>query len=340
VSATASKGRPTPEVAAGELFPPMRFGEKTRVFLICCVLLAVAITLGWRLLRPADPQGAVTVVGHPSPWVAVATLVVFAGVGSCAATLAMRGRLSDFGVFAVGVGLAGVGLRGADLTGLLQYEAASAGERGSVFGWLALDVLLWTIVPVVSFVAGAVAEAWADLAGPAGSRRDEPATPDRGGLLIRWLGRAARRSGVEAEWRREIRHGLLTLVIATVVAMVAIRMVAGRPDGPVHPGQVCFAIGAGFWLGTLVASQFCRPALAVWACLAVPVVALAGHLLAAGRPELSGQLGRLSEIGIIAPNALVRGLPVHYLSVGPAAAILGIWTGHRVHRAREEAAEG
>jgi len=252
----------------------------------------------------------------------------------------MRGRLSDFGVFAVGVGLAGVGLRGGDLTELLQYEAASAGERGGVFGWLALDVVLWTIVPVVSLAAGAAAEAWADLAGPAGSRPDKPAKADRDGLLIRWLGRAARRNGVDAEWTRELRHGLLMLVITAVVAMVVIRMVAGRPDGPVRPGQVCFAIGVGFWLGTLVAGQFCRPALAVWACLAVPVVALVGHLLAAARPELSGQLGRLSDIGIIAPNALVRGLPVHYLSVGPAAAILGIWTGHRVHRAREEAAEG
>ncbi len=339
MSASAAKPKSARSADVSELFPPMRFGEKVCLVAVCCVLLAPAITIGWWVVGPTDPFGAVTIVYHDNPLVALVALIVFAGVGSSLATLAMRGRLTHFGVFAVGVGLSGLGLRGGDLTALLQYEAGSPAARGAVFGSLAVDVLLWTLVPAVSFAACAVTEAWAGLTGPAGSNPVKDGAHQDRGVLTRWLKSSADRTGAAAHWKTEFRHGPLALVVTGVVAMVVIRMAVGRSTGPVNPGQVCFAIGVGFWLGALAAGQFARPALSVWACLAVPVVALIGFVAAAANPELSGALGWANEIVIIAPNALAKGLPVNYLAVGPAAALLGVWTGQRLQRARAEAAE-
>lgn len=339
MSAAAAKAKTDTHVSMAERFPGMGLIEKLQATLICGVLLAVAVVLGWRVIGPTDPLAAVTIVGHANPIVAMAALVCFVAIGSSVATLAMRGRLTDFGVFAVGVALTGLARHGGDLTSLLQYEAQSADGRAGVFGWLALDVLLWTVVPVVSLAACAVTEAWSGITGPADLKPDDKPAKAQNNIMSRWLTRMATRTGTSVDWKTELRHGGITFVVTAVVAMMVIRLASGHTDAPVNPGQVCFAIFLGFWLGALVSSQFARPALGVWPCLAVPVVAAAGHLLAMARPDLSGPLVRYSEIAIIAPNALARGLPVDYLALGPAAAVLGTWTAQRFLRAREEAAE-
>jgi len=339
MSANAASAKSSPQLGPAELFPAMRFRDKTRLVGICCLALIPAVGLLWRLVGPSDPFGAVTLVYHPNPAIAMLVLIVYAAAGSALATVLMGGRLTDFGVFATGVGLTGLGLRGGDLTVVLQYEAGSAAARGSVFGTLAVDALLWIVVPAAALAAGAVTEAWLGFMGPAGPGLDTKPPVEPKGVLNRWLVRMGQRTGTTNSWMTELRHGLLTTLVTAVVAMVIIRIVAGRHDGPVDPGQVCFAIGVGFWLGSLAACQFCRPALGIWACLSVPIVAVIGYVAAAMRPDLTGPLVRYSEVAIIAPNALVRGLPVIYLAIGPAAAILGIWTGQRIQRLREEAAE-
>jgi hypothetical protein len=266
-------------------------------------------------------------------------VICFAAIGSALATLAMRGRLMDFGVFAVGVALTGFARHGGDLTTLLQYQAGTAAARGSTFGWSAVDALLWTIVPVVSLTACAITGTMAGLIGPVDPKLDAKRTETGPSLLTRWLARSAHRTGTAADWRSEFRRGAIAFIVTTVVAMVAIRFVSGRSDAPVNPGQACFAVFVGFWLGALISGQFARPALGIWVCLAVPVVAVIGYAMAAIKPDLTGPMIRYAEVAIIAPNALVRALPVDYLSIGPAAAILGNWTAQRFLRAREEAAE-
>jgi len=337
MTAKTAHPRPEPKVSMAELFPQMRFREKLRATGICVLLLIPAVAGLWWVIGPWDPLGAVTIVYHHRPWLALPVLVVFAAAGSALATVLMRGRLTDFGVFAVGVALAGFGLRGGDLTVLLQYEAGVVGARKGLHAWLSLDVLLWTVVFAAGFLGCAVAEAGLRVANERDVPRRAGARPP--GLLSRWLERAAARTGTSPDWRTELRHGLLAWVVTVAVATVLIRMTSGRPEGLIRSGQVCFAIGLGFWLGALAANQFCRPALSLWYCLAVPVVALTGHLGAWADPDLPAHLARYADIVTIVPKGLARGLPIDYLTVGPAAAILGIWTSHRVHRAREEAAE-
>ena len=339
MSANAASAKSTPQIGPAELFPAMRFRDKARLVGVCCLVLVPAVALLWRLVGPTDPFGAVTLVYHPNPAVALLVLIVYAAAGSVLATVLMGGRLTDFGVFATGVGLTGLGLRGGDLTVVLQYEAGEAAARGGVFGTLAVDAVLWAFVPAAALAAGAIAEAWLGFTGPAGPGPDAKPLAEPKGTLSRWLGRMTRRTGTTNNGKTELRHGLLATLVTAVVASVVIRIVAGRFDGPVDPEQVCFAIGVGFWLGSLAACQFCRPALGIWACLSVPIVAVIGYVAAAMRPDLTGSLVRYSEVLIIAPNALVRGLPVMYLAIGPAAAIMGIWTGQRIQRLREEAAE-
>jgi len=342
MTATTVNPNAEPKVRMSDLFPQMHFWEKLRATAICALLLIPVLTVVWWFAGPRDPLGAVTIVYHDRPWLALPVVLIYAIVGSSLATLLMGGRLGDFGVFAVGVGLAGLSLRGGDLSTLLQYEAGTASARGAVHGTLAFDVLLWTLVMAAGYAACVITEACAGFDGPGRGKAETSAKSSKAsppGFLSRWLKVAAARNGTSPEWRIELRHGLTTLVVTVVIAIVTIRMAAGRLDGPVHAGQVCFAIGLGFWLGAIAASQFCRPAFSAWCCLAVPVVALVGHLGVWMGPELPAQLARYNDIVTMVPNGLARGLPVAYLAVGPAAAVLGTWTGQRVHRVREESAE-
>ncbi len=341
-------GASAEDASAADLFPQMHFGEKLWLTIVCGIVLAVALFLVWPVAAPKDPYGAVTLVFRRDLPLALIALLAFAAAGSSAATLLMRGRLMDVGMFAVGVGLAGIALRGGDLTVLLQYQAGVPAERGAVFGLLAVDVLLMTLVWATAYVAGTATEMVAGLRGPAteagskeGDTSDGTSASDRvtGGLLDRWLAHGARRTGQPADWSNELRQGLGMLVITALVAAVLIRIVSGRPEAPVVQVQVCFAIGVGFWAGALVAAQFCQTALRIWPCLAVPVVVLLGALSGWMWPGLPDALGAYREVVIIAPNALSRGLPIEYLAVGPAAAVLGIWTSQRMQRAREEAAQ-
>lgn len=348
-AARASKSdTPEPTRSAADLFPQMHFGEKLWLTIVCGIVLAGALLLVWPLVAPRDPYAAFTLVFRRSLPLTLITLIVFAAVGSTVATLLMRGRLMDVGLFAVGVGLTGIALKGGDLTVLLQYKADEPAARGAVFGLLAVDVLLMTLVWAAAYVAGTTTELLAGLNGPAvkldTNENDQGTTSSapqstKLGLLHRWLAHAARRTGQPADWSNEIRQGLGVLVITALVATVLIRIMSGRPVAPVVQVQVCFAIGVGFWVGSLVAMQFCQPALRIWPCLAVPVVALVGSLAGWVWPGLPDSLRIYREVVIIAPNALARGLPIEYLAVGPAAAVLGIWTSQRMQRAREEAAE-
>ncbi|MBN1346619.1 MAG: hypothetical protein JXQ73_28270 [Phycisphaerae bacterium] len=338
MTATAANTKKPDEVGPSELFPPMRFLEKARLVGICCLLLVPAVLLCWRIAGPTDPYQAVTIVYHDNPLVALLTVLVFAAAGSAAATLLMAGRLSDFGAFAVGVGLTGLALRGGDLTVMLQYKAGTAAGRAGVFSDLAVDVVLWTFVPIVSLAVCAMTEGWAGLSGPAEIKPpNKPTSAKRPGPMKRWLERAALRTGAPDEWSAEVKHGLVTTVVTTVVAMVVIHVASGREVAPVNHVQVIFAIGVGFWLGAIAAGQFSRPALGVWVCLAVPIVALIGDVGGWLRPNLPAELAAYREIAIIPPNAWSKGLPIDYLSIGPAAAILGMWTSQRLRRAREEA---
>lgn len=333
-----AKSPPTPDLA--ELFPPMRFLEKAWLTIICALLLVPSATVLWWVAGPKDPYGAVTMVYHDVPVVALIAAMVFAAVASAVGTLLMRGRLTDFGPFAAGVALTGLALRGGDLTTLLQYETGSPEARGGVFASLAVDVLLWTVVAAVAFVVGAFVEDMADLTGPSGAGAQSRPHSERAGLLRRWFERSAARTGTPTDWTSEIRQGPLATVVTAVVAIVLIRLAAGRPAAPVDHVQTGFAIALGFCLGGVVAGQFCRPALGIWFALAVPIVALVGHVGGWVSPDLGNALGSYQEIGIIAPSALARGLPVDYLSFGTAAAVLGTWTTQRVLRAREEVVEG
>ncbi len=324
----------------GDLYPPMHFSEKLRATGICALVLVPAITLIWLLVGPKDPYSAVTIVYHHRPWLALPILILFAAVGSGVATVLMAGRLTDFGVFAIGVALAGLSFCGGNLSALLRYQAENANLRGAVHGHLALDVLLWTLVAAAGYLACALVEARLyPLSTDALSTKGKGGSPAASDVWGRWLSRHARLTGTPSDWATELRQGALAAVICLAVAIVVIRLAAGRPDGPVKAGQVCFAVGLGFWLGAIAANQFCRPALGVWCCLVVPLVALVGHCGVWLNPSLPEALRQYTDIVTMAPNGLARGLPIDYLSIGPAAAVLGVWTSRRIHRARSEAAE-
>jgi hypothetical protein len=127
----------------------------------------------------------------------------------------------------------------------------------------------------------------------------------------------------------EVRNGLFCLLICVVTAAVLIRVTGGPLVSTVRQGQVYFSLGVGFFVAALLGQWVSRARLAVWALLAVPVVAIGGYGWGWLRP-IAPVPPAYQAIEHIMPNFACRALPVEYCSVGVAGALCGIWMGWRL----------
>jgi hypothetical protein len=98
-------------------------------------------------------------------------------------------------------------------------------------------------------------------------------------------------------------------------------------------GQVIFALIASFYCSTVFAHQVssCRHAYVY--LVGPPLVALAGYVLALAGVYLAGQPFPLSPANL-APNFLVRALPIDYASAGTLGVLMGLVTSFRIQYAR------
>lgn len=312
---------------SSQIDAPLGFVDKLRVLAACAVAVLTLRELGWMVTRPVDPEMALTFTASGNPVLAIwPALTVLTVVTALAGMIIAGKRLPEGGVLAACVGLAGLELRGGSMRQLLIYVGTNetAGRRALMIQ-LAIDALLWAGVILVAWVAVAMAHRWLWPPNEEEARGKEPAPP-----------------GARAALAASLKRGWQGLVVTTIVgALVVWLMVERNREAVVMRGQVVAAVAIGLYLGAMAARYFTQSPDIRWCALAALLVALIGYLLGYLNADLGRSLeGRqiYAELPGTPPHALVRPLPVEYLAVGVAAALVGFWSGQKVeHLAEQEA---
>ncbi len=320
----AQAGTRGSETAVAALTRPLSFFEKLRVAAAAGIAVLLMTTIGWMVARPADPQMAVTFAYGGRHILAVwPSLLVLTLVSALVGTAIAGRRLPEAGLFAAAVGLAALTLRGASMQTVLGYHATPdlAGRR-AVMTAMAFDCLLWASIAAAAWIAVVLAWQWLwqEARPPAEDEPDPKKAPAAGKTAA-------------------FRAGWPALAVTTVVGLFVIwTTVARTPVATVARGQVIASVAAGMYLGAMAARYFTGVSKAHWYALAPLAAGLIAYLLGYLQADLSwakGPWGSYALLTTTPPHALVRPLPVEYIFVGLAGALLGFWSGDRIEHAAE-----
>ncbi len=285
--------------------------------------IALFATVGWHALAPDDPLAPVTFFGRRGALIALLEVVAMATVAAGLATLIAGRKLADIGAFSVALGLACASLRGGTSAWLLLERADGGGGTNAALAlFFAFDTLAWLVVVAVSLLAGAAVLRWF-YGLPDPSRADEMdvrtmafsgvAGYDVPGVSMRLFGGLP---GPQTRLADGIRHTL----IASGVGLIVLALVStGLSFRSIQHGQVCFVVAVSVFIGVDVAYRLMPVRSALWAILAVGIMAVAGYVWSAFRAAPPG----------LPPNVpathFMRVLPVQFVSVGTAAALVAFW---------------
>lgn len=305
---------------ASTLPQPVHFGDKVRLVVVCALAMALFASVGWTVTRPADPEAAVSLLLEARAWPAVLlSAVALAAVAAAVATVVVGPVMPEAGSFAAAMGLAMMSTRGGTMTQMLMYHGVSASDRRMLAPMLIAETLLWFAAIVAAWLVTCIVRGW--LNGQAADNEKPQAS--RG----RWD--RVREAFVH------LRDGLLGMVVCAVLACLFISATICRnPESEIERGQVFFSLGAGFLVAAAVGKQIWFKGAACWYGLSVLIVAVVGYGWASLSPTASGVSDYYSKLATTPPNDLFRALPIEYVGVGVAGAILGHWIGQRMHESR------
>lgn len=297
----------------------LTFGDKVRLTAVCALAMALFASVGWTIARPADPFAAVSLLLESRAWPAVlASAVALGAVAAAVATVVVGPVMPEAGSLAAALGLATMSTRGGTMTEVLMYHGTSAGDRRLLAPILITETFLWLTVVGAAWLVSGIVRGWLN---------GQSAVAPAAGSSRRW---ARMREALV-----HLRDGVLGMVVSAVLACVFISATISRsPESEIQRGQVFFAVGAGFLVAGAIVKQIWPRGAACWYGLGVPLAAALGYGWAILSPLASGVSDYYARLATTPPNDLFRPLPIEYVGVGVAGAILGHWLGQRMHEAR------
>ncbi len=305
--------------------PQLRLQDKGLSLLAWAIGVSLLVTVGWMVLEPLDPHGAVTIGGTQTAAILVlAEMLALSVIVSALATGLIGKKLPDAGVFAVALGLAACSLRGATAEHLLiSITGADASARSSLAWKLAFEGCVWFSVIAAAMFTSGVTIRWL------GKSRSDADDLDWGSfslaeasIFLPWLGPAPDDSE-DREWVDGLKVTAVSLFAAAILFRV---LAAGLPWSSITHGQTYFALIAASYLGTSFAYRSWQVRSALWGCLAPPLLCLGGFVYSA---LASSSQGPYSDLANIPPSTFYRALPIQYVSVGTAAAVASFWAARR-----------
>ena len=314
----------------------LNFLEKTAAIVSWLVAAAVFLKIGWLAMEPDDPLGSVSLLSRSgATWMlieAAALSAVTAGI----ATVLVGWRLPDAGALAASIGLALVSFKGRTAS-LLLLDAAegSSHAQSELAVKFAVEAIGWVVVVFAACVASALVMRWvfgtSDSHARSGSVTEGPAP-----LLVAILD--APRLGA---WfsdpdmpRTPVAAGLRHSAVALGAAIAAMAVLsAGLSTRSIQHGQACFVVAAGVCIASVIAQRLAPVRSSLWTLLAVAVLPLPVYLWAA--VQGSDPTGHPA----VPASHFLRILPIQYISVGMASAIIMFWYVGTVAQAPEDRAE-
>lgn len=270
---------------------------------VCAMAVSAAAFwhVGWWIVKPSDPAGAVSLLMVDQGVVAMAELLGMAVVCSGLAVAICGAGAADRGPLAIAVGLATLGLRGSQLDMLLLYRLnPPIGTQSPIdpFPTTAMmaECWLWLAMIAVGFVVGRWVESWFG-------------SPERRPTENRLL----------ADYSPDVRHGVGAVIVASLVAWSILSVSVGGKDAPMLKGQVYFGVGFAFLVAGLVAHWFFQTASRLWSLIVVAVVASGAYLF--GGPDQEA-VNHARETGTyLTLNPIARPLPLEYAALGALGAL-------------------
>lgn len=290
--------------------------------------IAIFFTIGWRVLRPVDPQGAVSMITCRHPWLMVAQMAALGMVTAALATVLVGRKLADAGVFATCLGIAVANLRADTLGALLISLADSGGETPpNIAAGFLFEAIIWFAIVVLAMVTSGLVLRWCFGQGDSHgfSVLSTMAVADM--PLI--SGVLSERDADEhvAKLRTGVSHMLLTAVIA--FALIGV-LSTGVPARPIQHGQVYFSIAAAFCIAGYFAHGKFPARTPFWTCLAVPLVSVIAYLWVMLLDFSQG-----SQLPPSIPHSTyLRALPLEYVTLGTLGSILAFWWTRNSYAAR------
>ena len=314
--------------------PPASFVDQVAICLAVALAVALFLTVGGVVLGPSDPLAPVSVFSIGAGAMMLIESAALAGVAACLATLLAGRRATDVGILATVVGVAVYTVFGGtpeqfllDGAELARRESSSgSNSAGGIEHALAMRFLLeaagWWIVVAISIVVSAVVYQWccSSAASPGGLGDDShgacqsmiPAGFDIPGVPQRW-------TGIAASQQTPVAMGLRHALIVGGVGLAAMMIFStGLASSSIKHGQVFFVVGMSAFVGEYFAFRLGPVRSALWSILGVVLIVLGGYAWSAVRPHVGGTAN-------IPSSHFMRVLPVQFVSVGVAGAILGFW---------------
>lgn len=302
MTAEASQDRARSE-SMPAIGPPARHGLVTRIRALTGLAVSGAIFwyVGWWVVGPNDPSGAISLLTVDHGVIAMAEMLALSVVAGALAVAVAGAGMAHHGALAIAFGLAVLNLRGGQLDVLINGRLidGAAGSRVAAFPTTELiaETFLWLALIAVGFVVGRWVDSWhATSAGPEPVRSPKVDSPS------------------------EIRQGVFAAAITILCAYNLFRFFGGATDEAVLKGQVYFSVGASFLLATMLARWLCRESSRIWGLAAVGVVALAAYWFNGPTTnELTAVAG--TPAYLVLPPA-VRVLPIEFAALGAMGVLL------------------
>jgi len=291
-----------PHATAGEVL-------LRRIRFVCAIAVAAAIFwhVGWRVVRPFDPDGPVSLLMVDQGVIAMAQLLGLAVITSGLAVAICGPGSADRGPLAIAIGLATLGLRGSELDKLIMYRLfppSTVRLPVDPFPTTALmaECWLWLALIAVGFVVGHWVDSW--FGPPADRRATTQNAPSR------------RTTG---ERSADVGYSAGAVIVASLAAWAALSFTLDSNREPILKGQVYFGVGVSFLLGGLIAHGFFKTGSRMWSLVLVAVVASLAYVL--GGPSAKSIEHARTTGTYLNLNPLARPLPLEYAALGALGAL-------------------
>lgn len=301
-------------------------GMMSRLGLVTSLAIAgvVFLSIGWKALGPDDPLGAVSVLAHQGGALILLYAAGLSVVVAAAATTLVGKRLIDVGVFSASLGLAFASLKGGTAEQLLLARAGTSAHYEQLLAWqFALESIGWLGVLFVALLASGVITCRLKAHPGNDGGSNESSTPTWAVPALFDLPRGARRwFGVPSYYESIPLYGLKHTAVVAGLGLLAMNVFsAGLSTRAIEHGQVCFVVAAGFFVAVYLGDRYVPVRSALWALLGVGLAAVIAYAWAALRP-----FDAMRPPNVPTSNYL-RVLPVQFVAVGWAAALVAFWYG-------------
>lgn len=311
-----------------QLYPHLRLTDRLVALVAWSVAVGLFVTVGWRALRPVDPQGAVSMLTSANPWLMVVQMAVLGAVVAALATLLVGRKLADAGLFATCLGLAVANLRADTLESILISVANGGHGAGrSLEARFLFEALVWFAIVLLAMLTSAWVLRWCFGRGDA---EDLPVLSAMSAAELPMIASLLTGRG-DADHRRWARTGLWHMLFTAGLAFGLIGLFSATQPAPaIRHGQVYFSIAAAFCVAGYFAHHWFPARTALWGCLAVPLVTAAAYVWA-----MLDQPGQHAGLPANIPHSsYMRALPLEYVILGTIGSLLAFWWTRHIYAVR------